>query len=189
MSKLTIIGLNHYQYKGFVVNGHNNDFDYIPYTYTGHEFIAKNESGKYFSIKLFVTYGECGSGWCAASFGEVEITPITSIMIDRIEYFANSHLTIDEPKVCAKLDYDFCSVDPDGGDEYYPSGSYSVDESFFTSIKELKNNFILSIKNELLDKIFNPYRLENLVIFCNNELKYLGRDTISTRDLLKIFIS
>jgi hypothetical protein len=120
----------------------------------------------------------------------VEITPITSIMIDTIEYFANSHLTIDKTKI-REFDYDFCydfcSVDQYGDDVYYPSGGYHVDESFFTSIKELKNNFILSIKYELLDKILNPDRLENLVIFCNEELKYLGRDTISTRDLLKIF--
>lgn len=186
MSILTIIGFKLYQYEDVHVSGHNCDFIYTPYTYTGHEFIAKNESGEYFSIKLFVTYGECGSGWCAASFGNIEITEISSIMIDTIEYFANSHLTIDETKI-HDCNYDFCSVDPYGGDLYYPSGGYHVDERFFTSIKELKNNFILSIKYELLDKILNPDRLENLVIFCNKEFKYLGRDTISTKDLLQNF--
>ena len=200
LRKLTVLGINHYPYKGIKIvkkeDEYNEDdevtefdcdFISFQYEYVGTEIITKHENGSYVAIRLFETYS--ADGWRICEEAKIESYTISSKEIREIEYIANDHLTIDESDLLKEeFNLKFCKFSSFGyGDSYYPQGYYHINYDYFTSHKKLSSYFISVIKHELLDKILNPDRLENLADFCNKELEYLGRDTISTRNILENF--
>ena len=87
-----------------------------------------------YQIELSEKNGSCGSGWCNASFGTIDFkfvndfgsythTPISDITfsLDIAECKQSELVTVNN----------IFNVDTCGGDEYYPSGSVSVNEELF----------------------------------------------------------
>lgn len=181
---ITIIGYNLFYY----IDVYNDGHKFIECSYKGHELFGKKSNDTYISIKLKVTYGECYSGYTTASFGNIEVDEISLNDITKIKYLAKNHLILPESYLNKNtFKCNFCSYSSDGNDAYYPTGYYTVNTKFFRSVKRLNKKFVELIKDELLAEVMNPNRLEKLIIFCNKELKFLGRNTISTRDIIQNF--
>ena len=131
---MKIVGMNIEKYIGHSVEGHNCDFDYVNAEFQRH-ILYGTEENKKFEITLSVEEGECGSGWTTATFGKLNIKEIDSFpgMMFRINNFDKE---INKPVV---MDYgcfedinnELFDISFDGGDNYYPSGGYSVNMEYF----------------------------------------------------------
>ena len=187
MDDLQVVGYTEYVYDDNDVTGHNCDFTYTPKKSNGHILLVEYNN-EYYRLYFSETQGECPSGWCKATYGNIEIESTTIDDIDNIEYFSNSMLTI---PYCAlrKTDFksDFISFSNCGDDYYYPDGYYSFESSFFTEKISLKEQIFLSIDiHKVLELLLDPDRLHNIVILCNNEIN--NNKDISIRDLVQTYI-
>jgi hypothetical protein len=138
---MKIIGLRVEKYIGKEVSGHNCDFEYKDAEFEKHIILGLLEDNRKVEIELRYEEGECGSGWCTASYGIMDVKvvdkfngythkPKNEILIDDIEPFdeideVNNHVF-------------HCSYD--GGDGYYPSGGYSVNMELFKPNGREKRN-------------------------------------------------
>lgn len=132
-----VIGLLVEKYIGNVVYGHNCNFETVQEELEKfHIFCREEETGDLYKVSLWETYGECGSGWTTATYGNYTITKV-----EHIEPF--THRPIDSD-IRFKIGYAsdrayqsedvgngvfFCSED--GGDPYYPSGGVNVNMELF----------------------------------------------------------
>lgn len=91
-----------------------------------------------YELTLWETYGECYSGYCGASWGEIKIqevdqfsnvthTPIKDLIID-----------IDFNKDIYEIDSEIIRFSSDGGDNYYPCGFVSVNMELFKETNRIK---------------------------------------------------
>lgn len=132
-----VIGLRLEKYLGTTCSGHNCDFEYGKEERDRHVILLKDvDSGVKVELTLSEEEGECGSGWCTASWGEFDWT--------EVESFTGKTHTIKEEILLdlSKLSLGDCyedSIDNEvfyfsgcGGDAYYPSGGYKVDMDLFT---------------------------------------------------------
>jgi hypothetical protein len=173
---MKIIGLRIEKYIGTNVEGHNCDFRYYDDELERHVLCAVLSDGKKVEIYLTNEYGECGSGWCTASWGRIEVKevsrfggythkPIKDLIIGDID------LT-DVPENIAN---DVFSVDYSGYDDYYPSGGYSVDMSLFqqTIRHKDKRPVWIFIGNSNTGKSFLSSKLNELTIYETDSSKIL----------------
>ena len=73
-----VIGLNIEKFLNTHVYGGNCDFEYEDKTDDKFHIIVKDiNNDRYFDITLYESYGECGSGWCSASYGECQVTEVS----------------------------------------------------------------------------------------------------------------
>ena len=136
--KYKVIGLREELYIGKEVSGHNCDFEYIDKEMTRHVVLMVSEEGG-IKVELLLEeeQGECGSGWCSASYGKYEW-----VFVDNFAgktHTLNSPVTLDISK--GSLETDEGSISNEifyfseyGGCCYYPAGGYSVKEDMFTAI-------------------------------------------------------
>lgn len=135
-----VIGLREEKYIGQVVSGHNCDFEYTDEELTRHVFLLKGVDGSKVELTLEDVFGECGSGWCTATYGEFKW-----IVVDNFAgktHTINRDVVLDIDEGClntgeGSLDTEVFSFSELGGCCYYPSGGYSVNIDYFTPIKTL----------------------------------------------------
>lgn len=132
--KYEIIGLRKEIYIGESVEGHNCDFDYELAEMARDVLLLKDVYGNKSELTLYTREGECGSGWCTASYGEYEWCDVVSFAGKTHNPVKALTFEVENEK---ELGYEFqCPAfyfSDDGGDGYYPSGSASVNLDLFTT--------------------------------------------------------
>ena len=156
------------------------------------KFLIGSMNGEISMITFYRYSSECPRFQVLEFHVGFNITKIEPENIDsifsKIKYYANEHISIDISSLCTGYFKSDVILFSDNGDDYhYPNGKFFLNESYFSSIKVNKVNFNESIKDEFLNKLFNPDRLEQLSIFCNKDLEYLGRSIISSKDIIECF--
>lgn len=93
-----------------------------------------------YEVTLWNSYSECYSGWCGASYGNIDIK--------EVEEFANiTHTPIKElsfeidvdNKDIYELNNDIFSYSDDGGDNYYPCGNVIFNIELFKETNRIKS--------------------------------------------------
>lgn len=140
--RLDVVGANHNFYIDKEVTGSNCDFEYINSEFNSYTvfFIADNND-KY-ALKLWLEEGECGSGYCSASYGFAEVIMVKGAF-QGINLLPTKKMTVDmddllkfkniDGKVIlhSEDEDDICIVDTNGGDVYYPSGGFYFNDKLF----------------------------------------------------------
>lgn len=132
--KYEIVGLRKEIYIGESVSGSNCDFDYEPAEMIRDVLLLKDIFGNKSELTLSTTEGECGSGWCTATWGEYEWVDVnifagkTHNPIKPIFFETKTEQELDD---CFECDAFYFS--DDGGDSYYPCGGSFVELDLFTT--------------------------------------------------------
>jgi len=131
---MKIIGLRIEKYIGEKWYGHNCDFTQQPEEFERHILLAELSDKRKIEITLSYEEGECGSGWCLASWGNIEIKEIGRF--GGYQYKPKKELIIDDilpnnVQLQHEYDNEVFTISYDGDDSYYPSGGYEVDMSLF----------------------------------------------------------
>jgi len=135
MYKYEVIGLRVEKHVGEVVSGHNCDFEYESSVLDRYVLLLKDVYGWKSELSLFETYGECGSGWCTASWGNYDWKSVENFAGKTHKLKSNFSFEVQE-RLNLGYEYDcelFYYFD-DGGDNYYPSGSASVNIEMFEEV-------------------------------------------------------
>ena len=136
--KYEVIGLRIEQFVGQSVSGHNCDFEYSPEVFVKHILLLKDRSGYKYEYSLWQTEGECGSGWCSATFGESELRQVNNFASKTHRIIQQTFIEEDLTK---NIDNNVFSISYDGGDQWYPSGGYQVNMNLFQKLdRELFEN-------------------------------------------------
>ena len=133
MKEFLVLGLRDEIYKGVQVDGHNCDFKYTDVDKIRHVILLKTLCGEKYELSLWEEEGECGSGWCTASFGYCELKEVTN-------FAGKTHKIISEQKVifdesASDIETDVFTYCDDGGDGYYPSGYVWVNYELFEKVE------------------------------------------------------
>ena len=137
MSHLVVYGYNLFDYTDNEITGDNC----TPITRVGHELVARDLFGPYYSIKLKIIHGPCGSGIDKATIGELILTQVSEKYTETLQYIPISPMSIpmcvlDKPDDKTYILTDCFTFSVKGaGDDLYPTGCYSVDESLFKKKK------------------------------------------------------
>jgi len=103
---------------------------------------GKYEGSKY-EITLWTEYGDCYSGWCAASFGHGYIKKVSSfagvthVPISDLYFDLDILIDLGEKEI-NDVENNIFSLDSNGGDYYYPGGSATVNMELFKEINRNK---------------------------------------------------
>ena len=136
--KYKIIGLREELYIGQEVSGHNCDFEYTDIEMTRHVILmVSEEDDTKVELTLEEEQGECGSGWCSASYGRYSW--------ENVDTFAGKTHTLTNPITLditsGSLETGEGSISNEifyfsqyGGCCYYPSGGYSIEEGILKFI-------------------------------------------------------
>ncbi|QEM43306.1 hypothetical protein CHOTACABRAS_252 [Bacillus phage Chotacabras] len=131
---IRILAMRIEKYVGKSVSGHNCNFEYTDTVKTRHVLLGLDKHNNKLLITLWDEEGECGSGWCTASFGRITVEQV--LRFEGYTHKAKDMLMI--PDINMDMDYygedldnQVFRVTYDGGDSYYPSGYYSVEEDLF----------------------------------------------------------
>ena len=135
--KHKIIGLREELYIGKEVSGHNCDFEYTDKQMTRHIILMISDDGDKVELLLEEEEGECGSGWCSASYGVYSWNVVSSFAGKT--HKVNKGITLDITP--SSLETGECSLDTEafyfsqyGGCFHYPTGGYSVEMDLFEAI-------------------------------------------------------
>lgn len=127
---MKIIGLRIEKYIGEEVTGHNCDFEYTKAEMDRHVLLCINDWGQKVEITLKEEQGVCGSGWITASWGLMEVKRVDKF--NGYNYSPIKPLEIPNiPFNTEEVSNSVFAVDQDGGDGYYPSGSYTINMDLF----------------------------------------------------------
>lgn len=142
MAKLRVVGMTVEKFVNEDCEGHNCDFvygDVLDEKYIIHCVRVGSVTGKEYEhvdICLNTRYGECGSGWCTASWGNMKIINNPDRMPWTHKAVYNT-LYIDGGVYAPDIEMFHCDVFTYykyGGDPYYPSGYVSVAMSLFEAL-------------------------------------------------------
>lgn len=133
---LTVTGYNLFDYADNEITGDNCDYIYTPITRVGHELVVRDQNGTYHSMKLKIIHGECGSGYCTATIGELILTEVSAGYTETLQYIPISPISIpmsvlDTPDDETYIETKCFTFSVNGGDIFYPSGGYTVNQSLF----------------------------------------------------------
>jgi len=142
---MKIIGLRIEKYIGKYVSGSNCDFEYKDSEFERHVLCVILENNIRVEITLTDEEGECYSGWCCASYANVEFKvvkrfngfnfkPKQLIIIDEIKDLVDLQIFFEKDEIHC----DLLELSKLGGDEYYPSGYYSVNMDLFQKTNRAK---------------------------------------------------
>lgn len=136
---LKIIGMRKEKYVTY--NGQDYAEKY-PQESEKHFIYCINELGSKKKISLEVLNGECGSGYCSATRGQMIVEYIDEF--ESFNFIPKNELKIEDIEVGYGYYGDYnCNVfnvSFDGGDEYYPCGWYDVNEDLFKKDIRYKEN-------------------------------------------------
>ncbi|MDK0621495.1 hypothetical protein P5E90_11695 [Clostridium perfringens] len=142
--KLKIIGMRVEKYFRQTCEGHNCDFEYGKTLDDKHTLLGVDiDTNNKYEVEFTYEEGECGSGWCVASWANIEIKqvnnfrgythkPIKELIVD-------IDLCEDEEDL-EELYNDVVSFSQYGGDEYYPCGGYSINMDLFKETARYKKD-------------------------------------------------
>lgn len=136
---MRIIGLRVEKYIDKEVSGHNCDFEYKDAEFEKHIICGVLSDNRKVEIELSHSEGECGSGWSTASWGHIKVTEVKKF--NGYTHIPKDILNIEDiqPNFDGDISNEVFSVDCDGGDNYYPSGNYSIKMEFFKETDRAKN--------------------------------------------------
>lgn len=126
---IRILAMRKEKYVGKSVSGHNCNFEYTDTVKERHVLLGLDNHNNKLLITLWDEEGECGSGWCTASFGHITVEHV-----DRFEGYthrAKDMLMIPDIDTESDVENNVFTVTYDGGDGWYPCGYYSVNEELF----------------------------------------------------------
>ena len=156
----------------------------------GHKLVLSDINNQYYIITLSnKDYFRDELNWSPARQGSMYIEKTDINILDKLEYFSNCPLylpsfIIDDINITRlkfeNLFFKFVYLEYE---EWFHLGGYTLNESYFFSLKKLKFNILLN--HELAEHIFDYYRLQAIVINCNKELEQLGRKNICMQEILK----
>lgn len=140
---MKIIGVREEKYIGTSVTGHNCNFKYEDTEMERHVILAILDTGDKVEITLEVEEGECGSGWCTASYGIMRVEKVNNFSRG-FNYKPKEPIILGDLKITKEFYGDYSnkvfSVSYDGGDGYYPSGDYTINlEDYFIKTRRLKS--------------------------------------------------
>lgn len=134
--KLEVKGLTVIKYVGKTVSGHNCDFEYEPADmekYIIHCIESNSRCSHRVDICLDESYGECGSGWCTASWGEItfDYHPHNMPWTHKVKkpIFIDIEDTDSDDIKNEVFSYSYV-----GFDAYYPCGGVGVDLDLFEEL-------------------------------------------------------
>ena len=133
MKEFLVLGLRDEIYKGKQVDGHNCDFEYTDVDKVCHVILLKTPYGEKYELSLWDEEGECGSGWCTASFGYCELKEVTNFAGKTHKIISEQKVVFDESALDIKtgvFTYSDC-----GEDHYYPCGGVWVNYGLFEKIE------------------------------------------------------
>lgn len=134
-----IIGLRVEKYKKQTCSGHNCDFIYGEEIADKHTLLLLDNDNNKFELSLHEEEGECGSGWCVASWAYMNIEKVDNFRGYTHKPKTNLNICLNinsriEDYFCEAFDYSYY-----GGDEYYPTGYYKVNMDLFISNARFKD--------------------------------------------------
>ena len=128
-----VIGLREEKYIGQEVSGHNCDFEYTDVEMTRHVILLVEEiTLQNVELTLSETQGECGSGWCTASWGDWDWKKVPTFA-GKTHTLQNKVL-LDVKEDMYQFNCELFSFDSDGGCGYYPSGGYTINMDAFEEV-------------------------------------------------------
>lgn len=154
-NNIYVVGLLVEKYVDQSVSGHNCSFDYENEVFERYILMLKKDWLK-FEITLSNKEGECGSGWCCASWGDMELkqvaqfrpfnyVPKETLILKGADilYEENDYEVVGKPVNDGDDDYydddviktNVFTYDECGWDAYYPSGGVSVNMDLFKPLK------------------------------------------------------
>jgi hypothetical protein len=135
--KYKVCGLREELYIGQEVTGHNCDFEYTDAVMTRHVLLLKSiADGTKVELTLMESQGECGSGWCTASYGEFEWNVVKDFA-GKTHTYSGGDIFLTEGSLDTGEDSFNCEAfyfSSYGGCCYYPSGGYNIPYDKFTPI-------------------------------------------------------
>lgn len=134
-----VVGLREELYVGKSVSGHNCDFHYESHSY---ETTLKHYCHKV-ELTLQVKEGECGSGWCTATFGKYSWKEVETFAEKTHTLIKPLEINIDKKDLEYldgedSIDNEVFYFSESGGDDYYPRGYYNVKMELFKPVAEVK---------------------------------------------------
>lgn len=128
---MKIIGLRIEKYIDKEISGHNCDFTYTDAEFEKHIICGVLDDNRKVEIELRRSEDQCGSGWTTASYGHIQVVEVKKF--NGYTHIPIGMLTIEdvEPGFEGDISNKVFSVEYDGGDSYYPSGSYSIKMELF----------------------------------------------------------
>lgn len=187
---MKIIGLKIEKYVGRTVSGHNCNFEYTPADMERHILCGILSDNRKVLISLEVSEGECYSGWCAASWANINVKVVKKF--SGYTFIPKKDLYIDDIlsgsgegtdfEIFHDIENEVFSVSHDGGDSYYPSGSYEVNMDLFkeTIRNKKKRPIWIFVGKSNSGKSFLASKISNLDVY----------ETDSSRELpIKIYAS
>ena len=182
---MKIIGLRVHQYVGQEVSGHNCDFTETPSIMERHIVCLQFNNGHFYELTLQTDEGQCGSGWCTATYGLAQI--------DRVTKFSGfTHLPINGPiEIPVELSVKRANCDkweiPDdfecsvfgytsyGVDKYYPSGEHWVNMELFevTPRAKAKRPVWIFVGQSAMGKSFIANQIKTLDVFETDSVNVL----------------
>jgi len=131
--KYKVVGLRVEKYLGTTCEGHNCDFVYGEEERDRHVILLKGvDSGECVELTLSEEEGECGSGWCTASYGEYNWEVVDTFAGKTHTIKEDLTLEISENDLGNDVVTSIFTYSPWGGCGYYPSGYYEVDMNKFS---------------------------------------------------------
>lgn len=181
MENLLVIGLRVEKYIGQNIEGHNCNFHYFDEEMERYHVYLRTPSNELYRVSLENQYGECGSGWCTASWGLMEVEKLeapepfthrpkkTPLYIEG-EFCPNEYGDLKIIGTERSNEDDFNSEVFNcweiGGDPYYPSGGVNVNMDLFVPLKRA------------MDK-------RPVFIFCGDS--GLGKSTLASKTNMVVF--
>lgn len=164
---MKVIGLRIEKYIDKAVTGHNCDFKYNDVEFEKHVLCCILSNNKKIEIHLSRSEGECGSGWTTANFGHINVVEVKNF--NGYEYTPKNIIETDDifPGFDGDITNNIFSVSFDGGDNYYPSGFYSVNMKLFINngrAKEYRPVWIFIGKSSL-GKSYLANKIQNLEVY------------------------
>jgi hypothetical protein len=124
-------------YVDSVTDGHDCHFTDVPTQLTRWTFLLKSGLLSY-EFTIATSYGECGSGWTIASYGEYSLrhcNHMTATHRLREKFVIDLNVEDVLSHAADKIECLLFSVSTDGGDQYYPSGGHTVNEDMLIPLK------------------------------------------------------
>ena len=135
---MKIIGLRIEKYIDKTVTGSNGNFAYTDSEFTKHIICGVLDDNRKVEIELSVMEGECGSGWCPASFGIISVKEVERF--GGYSFVPKRNLIVNDilPNFDGDVSNYVFSVTKYGDDHYYPWGGYSVNMELFNETVRAK---------------------------------------------------
>lgn len=128
-----VVGVREEIYIGEEVSGHNCDFEYTEAEMTRHVILlVEQDTQQKVELTLSELQGECGSGWCTASWGQWDWNQVDTFAGKT--HTLKQEVLLDVTEDMYEFECDLFSFDYDGGCGYYPSGGYTIHLDVFEEV-------------------------------------------------------